>query len=516
MRWNNAAGIVVSAVLVTLGSGCSGDGGGGATVHLVPTSVTPGGNGQAGPAGATLPNPISVTVLDQNGDPMSGIAVALAVLTGNGTLGDSSLVTNAQGVASTTWTLGTASGTNNNTAKATVTGFTGSAPILTASANAGAAAVLVYSSGDQQMGVINTTTAPLVVRVLDSYGNPVPGVPVTWTVTSGGGSVSGSTVPTTTAGFSSVTRTLGSTMAGNGTLATAAGTTPATVSFLAISTAVGSNYFIDVQFLSAMTPSQAAAFTAAAARWSSIVVGDLPDVPMTFGPGGVCGDNVPAVNEVVDDLLIFATIAPIDGVGGILGQAGPCYIRNAGSLTVVGRMTFDVADVAVMETNGIFTSVILHEMGHVLGFGGLWPLPYMNPSLVTGAGGADPYFNGATAVAQFNLDGGALGYPGGTPVPVENTGGAGTRDAHWRESVMGRELMTGYISASALGNPLSSISIGSMEDMGYTVNYTTADPYTVSATLRAPGGAPDIQLVEPAWTQPIYRVDSQGRMTRVQ
>jgi hypothetical protein len=29
-------------------------------------------------------------------------------------------------------------------------------------------------------------------------------------------------------------------------------------------------------------------------------------------------------------------------------------------------------------------------------------------------------------------------------VPVENSGGSGTRDAHWRESEFGNEVMTGY------------------------------------------------------------------------
>ena len=35
-------------------------------------------------------------------------------------------------------------------------------------------------------------------------------------------------------------------------------------------------------------------------------------------------------------------------------------------------MSFDTADLARMEADGSLTDVILHEMGHVLGFGTLW------------------------------------------------------------------------------------------------------------------------------------------------
>ena len=70
-------------------------------------------------------------------------------------------------------------------------------------------------------------------------------------------------------------------------------------------------------------------------------------------------------------------------------------------------------------------------------------------------------------VFRFDMDGG--GSYAGTPVPVENLGGPGTADGHWRESIMGGELMTGYISF--IGNPLSTITVGSLSDLGYTVSY---------------------------------------------
>jgi hypothetical protein len=63
-------------------------------------------------------------------------------------------------------------------------------------------------------------------------------------------------------------------------------------------------------------------------------------------------------------------------------------------------------------------------------------------------------------------------------VPVENSGGPGTRDSHWRESILTNELMTGYANTGPM--PLSRITIGSLQDIGYSVNYAAADPYTPS------------------------------------
>ena len=59
------------------------------------------------------------------------------------------------------------------------------------------------------------------------------------------------------------------------------------------------------------------------------------------------------------------------------------------------------------------------------------------------------------------------------PVPVANTGGAGTREGHWRETTFGNELMTGFLDGGI--NPLSRVTVGALEDMGYQVNYQAAD-----------------------------------------
>src|SRR5262249_58958527 len=106
---------------------------------------------------------------------------------------------------------------------------------------------------------------------------------------------------------------------------------------------------------SGLSTSQQQVCLMAATRWEQIVIGDLPDA--TYN--GI----------LVDDLLIDAAGAPIDGVGGVLAESGPDALRRGSQLPYHGTMTFDSADLASLEANGELFDVVLHEMGHVLGIG---------------------------------------------------------------------------------------------------------------------------------------------------
>lgn len=101
------------------------------------------------------------------------------------------------------------------------------------------------------------------------------------------------------------------------------------------------------------------------------------------------------------------------------------------------------------------------------GIGTLW--------VTTGVSGTSaqncPY-RGPKANAEF------AEISGCSVVPTEQDGGAGTRCGHWDEDCMGNEPMTGY--ADVGNSPLSRISIASLEDIGYDVDYSSADSYTES------------------------------------
>lgn len=235
---------------------------------------------------------------------------------------------------------------------------------------------------------------------------------------------------------------------------------------------------------------QLAAFQAAVDRWESIVVGDLQDFPLDQPEGASCGQGEPAYTGTVDDLVIFAT-SFTEAEGGLLGSAGPCRSRFSGAdegTTAVGFMRFDTEDLAALEADGDLVETIVHEMGHVLGIGTNWEfLPYFDLLEYTPNDGAPdcrtatgftvlPSYVGGAGVDAWQALGGA------GDVPVEESGGMGTQCGHWDEETFGSELMTGFLNAGGF-NPLSALSVRSLEDVGLTVDASAADPYAW------PGGA---------------------------
>ena len=265
--------------------------------------------------------------------------------------------------------------------------------------------------------------------------------------------------------------------------------------------AVKSAYKIDLRFFGRpTTASEQLLFTNAAARIEQIVIGAPPLVNATGAdPAKNCNaTGVPIFSGTIDGIVIYASFDSIDGRGKVLAQSGPCYIRQNGTAsdwrTSIGVMKFDTADVASLSASGNLQEVITHEMLHVLGFGSFWDTTGANllinygPNVsYTGAGG----IAGCKSLGGFNTC--------STSVPVEGTaGGDGTINSHWRESVFGNELMTGFINAGK--NPLSIMTIRSLEDLGYTVDTTAADPYTrAGLNMRAAGSVADPSPTTGVW-----------------
>jgi hypothetical protein len=155
-----------------------------------------------------------------------------------------------------------------------------------------------------------------------------------------------------------------------------------------------------------------------------------------------------------------------------------------------------------------------HEFGHVLG---LQRFTWGLRDLVVNAGGSDPYYQGAAARDQFAAIGGAT-YTG-IPVPLENTGGSGTRESHWRITVLRRELMVGF--AQPGGMPLSRLSVGSLSDLGYLVRPERAEDFVVPSFGSPAFGAMyfsstnAVEYGDDDWPSAIYGIDERGRRTLV-
>ncbi len=179
-----------------------------------PASITVvSGDTQTGPAGAALAQALVVRVSDSRDRPVANQTVGFAIVdAGGGQVTPSSATTNADGLASTTWTLGPAAGQQRVRAQATGNGAPANLAVnFTASALSGSAGRLELVSGDGQVGSVGTALAePLVVRVTDALGNPVGGVTVGWSV-SGGGSIDPVSAESGTDGLVQAERVLGPT-----------------------------------------------------------------------------------------------------------------------------------------------------------------------------------------------------------------------------------------------------------------------------------------------------------------
>jgi PKD repeat protein len=287
---------------------------------------------------------------------------------------------------------------------------------------------------------------------------------------------------------------------------------------VSLSTPVQAGYQVEIRLSPgvSLTSSQRAAVESAVARWEAVITADLPQVPTAL-PSLTCGGaTVPALDETVDDLVIYLQFEPIDGPGGILGQAGPCFVRLPGFLPFLGGMRFDTADLAFLEAQGRLEDVILHEMGHVLGFGTVWDDLGLiqDPTGVAPAPIQDTHFDGPLAIAAFD-DVSDPDYTAGSKVPVENDNtvyGSGSLNGHWREGIFGAELMTPSLNFGS--NPLSLVTIESLHDAGYQVDEGVADPFSLSFSLVA-GGQPEpveVRLDGDIWPGPVRAVDASGRV----
>lgn len=172
----------------------------------VPTTVTVSpGTSMLDAVGATVQ--LSAVVQDQNGSPISGQALTWT--------------SSAPTVASvSTAGLVTAVGKGTTSIMAAAGNVNGSAAVVVQQVPA----VLNKVAGDAQSGMVGESlTSSVTVRVADSRGNPVEGESVSFSVTSGGGSVSPATVTSGSDGTAVTTWTLGTDASEGQALQAAAG-----------------------------------------------------------------------------------------------------------------------------------------------------------------------------------------------------------------------------------------------------------------------------------------------------
>ena len=300
------------------------------------------------------------------------------------------------------------------------------------------------------------------------------------------------------------------------------------------------SYNIDLISITPMTESQAAAYRNAAEKWMRVLAGtELPDMPVDAEIPVGCWDEISDRRvDRVDDLLLVVAVGTFES-STTIASAGSCRRHADSMLPWMGRIKFNERYLTEIEADGGLEEVVLHEMGHTLGLGSydwrqfdllanptltwLWIIVLHNP-------GEDTHFTGPLAAHAFDEAGGT-NYTDGDKVPLENCRGSGSGDSHWRELywseevgdsncregeiLLGSELMSPRYNFGVRAR-LSNITIQALADMGYTVDASEAESYSLpepGAERADPERALDYG--DDVFQGPITLHDRNGRPVRV-
>ncbi len=223
-----------------------------------------------------------------------------------------------------------------------------------------------------------------------------------------------------------------------------------------------SGFSIDFFRQTTMTEAQLVPIRAAIGAWEAILAEtELPDVVV---PDGACLGLALGRREV-DDHMFIALVLPIDGEGGTLARAGFCVQRSGGGFPVVSIARFDDADIDRLISAGMLEDVAFHEIAHGLGY-----IHGRLESLGLASDTPEPHFAGSGAIAAFDAAGGASYQGAKVPMAPDLS--------HWSEEILDVEIMTPLIELG-VPQPISAITLAAMADMGYSVNLSLANTYTL-------------------------------------
>jgi len=123
------------------------------------------------------------------------------------------------------------------------------------------------------------------------------------------------------------------------------------------------------------------------------------------------------------------------------------------------------------------TAILTHEFAHVLGIGTLWEKDGRN--LINTKN--DTYIaNSYAGNAYGDLTGTFT--PTAVPLSKDKDSAGNLIYGHWSEAILGNELLTPEAEGAGIKIPLSQLTIASLRDIGWNVNYGAAEPFSFSKT----------------------------------
>lgn len=145
---------------------------------------------------------------------------------------------------------------------------------------------------------------------------------------------------------------------------------------------------------------------------------------------------------------------------------------NGKWMPTTGTVRINTSYASTFNSNPNYVkTIVAHELAHVLGIGTLWEKNGRN--LISGNSyQADSYAGRAYGELNGSLQ--------PTAVPVEASRG------HWDEGTFNSELLTPFAESIGSPMPLSQITIASLRDLGWNVNYGAAESYSLTQSIKRP------------------------------
>lgn len=201
----------------------------------------------------------------------------------------------------------------------------------------------------------------------------------------------------------------------------------------------------EVHFTRRVHPQYRPAIRAAADRWAALVTGPklTGDVPVMM-------------------------VTTQSWAKKYLASTVPCDTWPADEGPLAGRpsrveITFNRNHLASLSPAHL-QQLAMHEMGHGLGIALSWE------GFLDKQANGEWVFTGKQAMTEYGT---LLGTGIPTPVPVDN----GSLNTHWRVPLFANELMNYKLEKKIL--PVSSVTLGSLVDLGYEVNVKAADAFVL-------------------------------------
>lgn len=199
-----------------------------------------------------------------------------------------------------------------------------------------------------------------------------------------------------------------------------------------------------------------------------IVTGDISDISLN---GGGTATDCAITTDVVDDLFL-CTKWDANITGNTLGFASLRLVRSANTadagLTVAGQINLRTN----IDNNAVtLQKVVEHEILHILGIGTLWDREDLGKDLVNNKDSPNCNYKAATKAGAAFHD--ISGCGDTVDIPMQ----PGTC-AHWDKTCFGGTELMESTFVQARNPNISAITVASLEDLGYTVDMSAAEPLT--------------------------------------